>query len=743
MNVVPGDEGQTAGSNIFPQSAGAEPEALTESKNREFLDLYRSKSLFVKLPRNSLARNLRATFIRLGVILVLVGTIGTGALVYSNTATSDLLNHLQPLITYNNNMLIDVLDMNTDVRNYIRTGEAQWTNSYNKNKQTYQNSFAQVLRLESPSEVSAGYFKAQNSAALKLFNTFEQSALSTSPSQLTSQGANEILVSISQSLAQFETQYNITNLHLLQEQSSEHNHLKMVLLLTTIATVLIILLSLIIGFRRAIATRSSVQRLLSRLTSTLSKLEAGENNVRAPMTGLEEEQILAKAINSMASQKESLMAELEQRFVREKELREGLELEESLREGLTQTLYRDHDVATAIQRTVNGFGPALHADRALVRLLEGGRPGSVISEWHVASLTMSLADNVNSSSLGSARRALFAQPGFVGEALQRGSVVTIDDVANDARLTEDLRKTVSATGLGSFLIAPVMGANGPQAALIAVMEGKTRNWNDRDVQVAKTMAVGLAATLTAIQLYEQERKALAAVKQLDESKNMFLASVSHELRTPLSSIVGYLELLEDAVTQKEIPRNFSYMIDAIHRNSQRLLDLIENILTASSIESGALQLTKTRIHLTSILMRAAEAVMPQVSAKRIDLKMHMGEGIPDLDLDAKHLERAILNILSNAIKFTPEGGIISVDVAADNNCVTISISDTGMGIAEDEMERLFTKFYRTSAARDNAVQGTGLGLMIVKAIVEAHGGRVAVFSKVGKGTTFQLILPKI
>lgn len=743
MNAVPSDEGQTAGSNIFPQSAGEEPEALTESKNREFLNRYRSKNLFVKLPRNSLARNLRATFIRLGVILVLVGTIGTGALVYSNTATSDLLNHLQPLITYNNNMLIDVLDMNTDVRNYIRTGEAQWTNSYNKNKQTYQNSFAQVLRLESPIEVSAGYFKAQNSAALKLFNTFEQSALSTSPSQLTSQGADEILVSISQSLAQYETQYNITNLHLLQEQSSEHNHLKMVLLLTTIATVLIILLSLVIGFRRAIATRSSVQRLLSRLTSTLSKLEAGENNVRAPMTGLEEEQILAKAINSMASQKESLMAELEQRFVREKELREGLELEESLREGLTQTLYRDHDVATAIQRTVNGFGPALHADRALVRLLEGGRPGSVISEWHVASLTMSLADNVNSSSLGSARRALFAQPGFVGEALQRGSVVTIDDVANDARLTEDLRKTVSATGLGSFLIAPVMGANGPQAALIAVMEGKTRNWNDRDVQVAKTMAVGLAATLTAIQLYEQERKALAAVKQLDESKNMFLASVSHELRTPLSSIVGYLELLEDAVTQKEIPRNFSYMIDAIHRNSQRLLDLIENILTASSIESGALQLTKTRIHLTSILMRAAEAVMPQVSAKRIDLKMHMGEGIPDLDLDAKHLERAILNILSNAIKFTPEGGIISVDVAADNNCVTISISDTGMGIAEDEMERLFTKFYRTSAARDNAVQGTGLGLMIVKAIVEAHGGRVAVFSKVGKGTTFQLILPKI
>ncbi len=697
------------------------------------------KAIFQHLPKNSLAKTLRTTFLRLGFVLLLVGGIGIGALLYTNVATSELLNRLQPLITYNNDMLIQVLDMNTDVRNYLREGEQLYINSYYANKASYERDLAGALALENAKATSASMFKDQSSEAQSLFNLFETTALSIPPTQLTPTAANNSLISINQSLQRYQSLYGTTNDHLQSERSVEQNRIGSVLLFTSIATAAIIAASLIIGLRRALITRLKVQQLLDRLTHTLSKLEAGEKNVRAPMTGLEEEQLLATAINNMAMQRESLTTELEKRYEQEKELREGLALEQSLREGLTTAVYKDLDLASALLRTVEGLGPALHADRALVRLFEAGQPAEVISQWFSSDLPISLQKKGFPSA--ESRTVVYNKAGKITDALNRGLVVAVSDVAADDQLTVEARNAVIETGLGAFLIAPVVGSEGLQATLVAAMESRPRIWSDRDIQIARTMADGLAATLAAIRLYEQERSNLVALKKLDESKDLFLASVSHELRTPLTSIIGYLELLEDAMSQGDIPFTYSPMIDAISRNSERLLELIENILTASRIESGALQLAKTKTHLTALLMRAAETVMPQVNLKSIRFNIRTGTGIPDTELDTNLLERAVVNLLSNAVKFTPQGGTISLNTVQAGEDIAIAISDSGIGIAEDEMENLFTKFYRTSSARYNAVQGSGLGLMIVKAIVEAHGGRVTVASKIGEGTTFTLLLP--
>jgi signal transduction histidine kinase len=445
----------------------------------------------------------------------------------------------------------------------------------------------------------------------------------------------------------------------------------------------------------------------------------------------------------MAEQKEALVVELERQYVQEKELRESLELEQSVREGLSNTLYRDHDVASALQRTVNGLGPALRADRALVRIMENKSPGTIISEWLSPTVKTALDTQVGASSIGELRTSVYLDPGPIRDSILKGTLVAINDVSGDERLSEESRATVMRTGLGAFLAAPVIGPLGTEAVLVAAMEGHARNWTDRDAQVAQTMASGLAATLTAIRLYEQERTNLAAMKKLDESKDFFLAAVSHELRTPLTSIVGYLELLQEEMEEGKISRTYSRMLDAIDRNSKRLMYLIENILTASRIESGNLQLSKARTHITPILMRTAETVMPQINSKHIHLKMNLSDGLPDLEIDAGLIEQVILNILSNAIKFTPDGGTISVTASSESKTLAVSISDSGTGIEPDELQKLFTKFYRTSAARDNAVQGTGLGLVIVKAIIEQHGGSVSLSSKVGEGTTFTIHLPTI
>jgi len=164
-------------------------------------------------------------------------------------------------------------------------------------------------------------------------------------------------------------------------------------------------------------------------------------------------------------------------------------------------------------------------------------------------------------------------------------------------------------------------------------------------------------------------------------------------------------------------------------------------MTASRIESGKLELSKTRTHVTPVLARVAETIMPQVKSKHIDLKINIDEGIPNLEIDTRLIERAILNVLSNATKFTPDGGTVSITVFKQAGSVALSVTDSGMGIEPDELKNLFTKFHRTAAARDKAIQGTGLGLVIVKAIIEQHGGSVSVTSKVGEGTTFTILLP--
>ena len=704
---------------------------------------YRLTQAFEHLPENSLARNLRGTFLRIALVLLLIGMLGAGSLIYSNSSTSDLLNRLEPLISYNNEMLVQVLDMNTDVRNYFRTGESSYIDLYHSDKQSYQRIFHNALGLLSPGEKASSVLQNENSSAQSLFSTYELTALAVPPGQLSSQRIDEVLLNVNQHLQNYQSSYKAANIYLTTERTAAQHRLGILVFLTTTTTIAAVLIAIIMGFRRAIIARVRVQEMVARITDTLSRLEAGEAHVRAPLTGLLEERVLATAINSMAEQKEALIVELEQQYEQEKELREGLELERTLREGLANTLYRDLDVASALQRTVNGLGPALRADRALVRIMENSSPGTIISEWISPSVRTTLDTKVGPISIGDLRTSVYMQPGPIRDGMRNGSVVAINDVANDERLSEETRAAVIRTGLGAFLTAPVIGAKGTEAVLVAAMEGHARNWTDRDVQVAQAMANGLAATLTAIRLYEQERANLVEMKKLDESKDFFLASVSHELRTPLTSIVGYLELLQEETEEGKIPYTYSRMLDAIDRNAKRLIDLIENILTASRIESGNLQLTKTRTHITPILMRTAETVMPQIKNKHIDLKINVSDRLPDLEIDTHLIERVMLNIISNAIKFTPDGGTISISASSEQKSVAVSISDSGTGIEPEELEKLFTKFYRTNAARDNAVQGTGLGLVIVKAIVEEHGGSVALTSKIGEGTTFKILLPTV
>jgi PAS domain S-box-containing protein len=237
---------------------------------------------------------------------------------------------------------------------------------------------------------------------------------------------------------------------------------------------------------------------------------------------------------------------------------------------------------------------------------------------------------------------------------------------------------------------------------------------------------------------ERERAANEHLRELDRLKDEFIALVSHELRTPLTSIRGYLEfLLEDA---ERLAPEHARFLGVVDRNAERLQHLVNDLLFVAQVDAGRLTIQQAEVDLAELAAEAVEAARVVASAKEIELDLD-AEPIESLVGDRARLAQLLDNFISNAIKFTPEGGRVTVRAWAEGEHGLVSIADSGIGIPEDEQARLFERFYRASSATEQAIPGTGLGLAIAKAIVDAHGGTIRVESVVGRGTTFTVALP--
>jgi signal transduction histidine kinase len=252
-------------------------------------------------------------------------------------------------------------------------------------------------------------------------------------------------------------------------------------------------------------------------------------------------------------------------------------------------------------------------------------------------------------------------------------------------------------------------------------------------------------------LYESERTALAEaeaaqrllleqndrLRELDRLKDEFVALVSHELHTPLTSITGYLELVLD---DPELPDEQRRFLDVVDRNADRLLRLVSDLLLVAQIESGKLALDPEEVDLVDLATQSVEVLRPAADARGIDLHLDV-DPIPSLRGDPARLGQLFDNLVSNAVKFTEPGGRVVVALGVTSEDVVLAVSDNGIGIPVAEQRRLFDRFFRASTAQDRAIEGTGLGLTIVHAIVRAHGGTIEVTSDEGQGTTFRVRLP--
>lgn len=230
-------------------------------------------------------------------------------------------------------------------------------------------------------------------------------------------------------------------------------------------------------------------------------------------------------------------------------------------------------------------------------------------------------------------------------------------------------------------------------------------------------------------------------KEIAKMKTDFVSNVSHELKTPLSSIKAYIEMLVDGEADDEKTRNEFYEI--ISTETDRLHRLIENILNISRIESGVVKVVREPTSMTAVAKQVLDVALPQARSKNIELIDRLAPLYHQVEADRDMIYQAVLNLVSNALKYTPEGGKVTVSVSADERrgVAVCEVSDTGAGIPSDDLPHIFDKFFRVRANQGMA-KGTGLGLTLVKHIVETvHDGKLAVTSETGKGSTFSFELP--
>jgi len=350
-------------------------------------------------------------------------------------------------------------------------------------------------------------------------------------------------------------------------------------------------------------------------------------------------------------------------------------------------------------------------------------------------------------------QSLFIQRQDVIEKLQGGS--TLSSLGLDKKIKAELTKILDTE---DFVIAPILVQNTLLGLTVSGHHAPSFFLTEGDTEIISILADQLGQAIENARLFEevyssrqnleltvQDRtkqltEALERVQEMNKTKSDFISAVSHELRTPLTSIKGYASILM-AGKIGQIPEPVKDRLKKINKHSDNLVSLINNLLDISRIESGKADLKFKLQPLNPIIETIEDLLMPQLKEKSITFQKNLPQELPDIFMDAGQIERVFINLIGNAIKFTPASGVISVSAHIKEKYVAVSVSDTGIGLHKEDLEKLFNEFYRVENEINQNVKGSGLGLSLVKRIIEAHKGDITVQSKTGEGSTFTFTLP--
>ena len=467
----------------------------------------------------------------------------------------------------------------------------------------------------------------------------------------------------------------------------------------------------------------SITGPLSRLRSVVDRQRDGDRDALADTeTGAFEVRALAADFNGLTRANQVLQ-----------EQQAEVLLMHQLALDVARAVQAAPDTNTALQLVCAMLGEGLSVDRVLLYTLDEEGGVEERSQYHRYDLP----------DLPPLPRSLALEISTVGEELRQDATVFAAKDFLDPEIQAQARAQAfhRATGARSLLLAPVGVGDLDLGVLAVFMVDTSRRWRRHEIQAVQQVSGLLAQALVSLRLAQMQDEQVQRLTELDRQKTDFMATVSHELRTPLTSINGYLEMLEDG-DYGDLTGPQLGALSVIDRNAVRLRGLIEDLLVLNRIEAAGLQSALEDVAVVELVRDVVEMLAPAAEAGGVRVVVEDVAEELCVHVDRGQLERALTNLGSNALKFTPRGGQVTIGASlGEGGQVQVCVTDTGIGIPAADLGRLSERFFRASNAADAAIPGTGLGLAIVRTIVEGHGGALHVESVEGEGTTMRVLLP--
>jgi PAS domain S-box-containing protein len=401
---------------------------------------------------------------------------------------------------------------------------------------------------------------------------------------------------------------------------------------------------------------------------------------------------------------------------RKKRAEERLELLDAINEGIRAAVNPEAIMAA----TTGLLGRHLCATRCAYADLEDGHDAFTIRhDW----TTESTASTVGNYSLD-----LFGQ--HAATCLRNGRTLVIYDVDRELAPTEGAAM-FQAIGIKAIITCPLV-KDGRLVALMAVHQSTPRDWRPDDVSLVEEIAERSWAHIERV-------RAAAALREADRRKTEFLATLAHELRNPLAPIRNGLQIIR---RKADDPATVAHVRDMMERQLTQMVHLVDDLLDIARITRGQIELQKEKVALKDVVASAVESNVPLIEASRHALTVDIPDALPLLDLDPTRIAQVLSNFLNNAVKYTPSGGRIALSAKQDRDEVVISVTDTGIGIPAESLTSVFEMFSRVEQNMSRAQGGLGIGLSLVRQLVELHDGTVTVDSPgAGLGSTFTVRLP--
>ncbi len=327
-----------------------------------------------------------------------------------------------------------------------------------------------------------------------------------------------------------------------------------------------------------------------------------------------------------------------------------------------------------------------------------------------------------------------------GVAIATRTVLHYPDIEVDASVPARARAGWSTEGLRAVIVAPMMW-EGTGVGAVFVGREHPGAYSDKDIALLRTFADQAAIAIQNARLFREIQDKSRQLEIANKHKSEFLANMSHELRTPLNAIIGFSEVLLERLFGDLNDKQQDYLQD-IHSSGRHLLNLINDILDLSKVEAGRMELELSTFDLPSAISNAMSLIRERAQRHEIALSVDLDPQLGEIVADERKLKQILLNLLSNAVKFTPDGGRIEVGARGGEREISISVHDTGIGIAAADQEAVFEEFRQVGRNYTSKQEGTGLGLALTRRFVELHGGTIHVESELGKGATFTFKLPR-